>query len=66
MSDEILQMAIQLVNRQKTRVPAMSVRDLNNLMMCIRFFTASPESTERLARIAQRLALYRCKRALSA
>lgn len=66
MSDKIIQMAEQLVNRQNTRIPAMSVSEFSDLMLYIRCLAPSPKTTLRLSRIAQRKAMYRCRMALSA
>ena len=65
MSEKIIHTAVQLVNRQRTRIPAMSRRDLTDLLLWIDFFTESKETQQRNQRIEQRYALYRCSRALS-
>lgn len=64
MSEKIIHTAVRLVNRQKTRIPAMSRSDLKDLLLWIDFFTESKETALRNQRIEQRYALYRCSRAL--
>jgi len=64
MSEKIIQTVEQLVNRQRTHIPAMSHSELSALLQRISYITDSKETHQRNQRIAQRYALYRCRKAL--